>query len=397
MLKKSVLLLVGLLVSSTASLAGTPELSASHPQVYVVQRGDTLWDIAARFLVKPWRWPEIWRANPAVRNPNLIYPGDRLTLVYVDGQPVITLAAGETYLGGRSYKRTPVARTEPNVAAVATIPLDAIGPFLSRPGITTLAEMRDAPYVIASHDNHLVSTSGDRIYVRGKLDPNVTRYSILRQGKPYRRAGDDTVLGYEALEVGDAVLERTDDPMTFLVTRGVREVLVGDRLFPQKEDEFPAFMPRAPEVPVTGHVISLIDAVSQAGQYQVVLLDAGSAQGLAPGHVLSIYTGKGTGTARDTIAAQRRYAEPAPIRFTHADTNPFDAFLSNLYNDVRKTKRAVDNIFNVESGFDVETIELPQEHTGELMVFRVFDQVSYALVMDIVRPVHLDDVVKNPQ
>lgn len=394
MLRKCLaVVLVALLPLSAAG--ETAELKTGHPQSYTVQRGDTLWDIAGRFLVKPWRWPEIWRANPQVQNPHLIYPGDTLTLTYVDGQPVVTLVAGEQHLGGRSYKRSPTAREIEHVQAIATIPLEIIGPFLSRPRVATEAQFDQSAYVLATADQHLIAGSGDRIYVRGGLDPAVTRYSLVRKGPAYRREGAAAteVLGYEAIEVGDAVVEKSGDPSTLLVTRSVREVLVGDRLFPQGEEQFPDFMPRAPEKPVEGSVISLLDAVSQVGQYQVVVLDVGSEAGVEPGHVLSVY--QAGVEARDVVAAEFKARNPEPIEFERAQDNPIDGILENLFNDVRTTKRSADEFFG-QQGLDVQSMTLPEEYTGEIMVFRTFDQVSYALVMDITRPVHLYDRVRNP-
>lgn len=396
MLKKFLPVVLAILVALPVA-AAQPELRPGHPGKYTVQRGDTLWDIAGRFLSRPWHWPQIWKANPQVRNPDLIYPGDVLVLTYVDGQPVITLEAGEVHLGGRNYKRSPVVREYLRDDAVPPIPLDAIRQFLERPAVVGEGVLDRAPYVVSSEDERLVAGAGNRIYVRGlPAELETSRYTVFRSGEVYRDPGAraDEVLGYEALYVGDAVIERGGDPATALLLNTKREVLVGDRLLPQTEEEYPQFIPSAPEAAVDGHIISIVDGVSQVGQYQVVVLNRGASDGLQPGHVLAVYqSGK---TVRDTVAPGTRSETVTPTQFEHSDTNTVDRLLENVFTDVRQTKRDLDRALGIESGFDVEEVVLPEERTGELMVFRSFDNVSYGLILRSTRPVHLHDVIRNP-
>ena len=327
------------------------QLNPNQPGTYTVVEGDTLWDIAARFLTEPWRWPEIWEGNPQIENPHLIYPGDVISLTYRDGRPVLGLS--------RNVKLSPTIRAYDRGHAIPPIPLDAIQPFLSRPLVVTEDELDAAPYVVASQDAHLASGSGNRIYVRGIEASETNRYSVFRKGQAYHDPDhDNALLGYEALHIGDAVFERFGDPATALIIRSNREILIGDRLLPQTEDAYLEFVPRAPEQQVNGSIISVIDGVSQIGQFHVVVLNLGAEAGIMPGHVLGIFQA-GAETI-DAVAAQGNAGKHKILR----DHSP--------------------------------TVLLPEERAGELMVFRSFDEVSYGLVMSTRRPVHIFDRVKNP-
>lgn len=393
MMKKSLLCLLAALLCSAVWAAG-PELKPSQPGTYTVKRGDTLWDISGRFLVKPWRWPEIWRANPQVENPHLIYPGDVLVLRYVDGRPVLSVEGGERHLGGRDFKLSPSVRAEPHARAISAIPLDVIQPFLSRPALVSQAELDRAPYVLAGDERHIITGVGDIIYARGLTDPSVRTYTIYRKGRPLRRGPDAELLGFEAIEVGEAVLERPGDPAVLRIVRAERETRVGDSLFAQDARAYPEFMPRAPETPVEASVISLLDAVGKVGTWQVVALDAGRAAGLQPGDVLNVY--QSGETVPDTVAARRERDNPEPIRFERYDSNPLDAILSNLFTDIRNTRRDLDAFFDVEYALNAEDVELPERYVGRLMVFRTFERVSFALVMSVNRPLGLNDLARSP-
>lgn len=343
-----------------APQAAAPEpvvLQPDYPQEYVVKKGDTLWDIATRFLRDPWRWPELWQSNPQVKNPHLIYPGDILTLVYIEGKPTLQVQRGiegepapkgrpapAPELGG--VRLSPKIRVEELRQAVPTIPLDAIGPFLTRPRVVTEDELEAAPYIVSSAGEHLIAGAGNRVYVRGISEYNTTRYAVVRRGQVYRSPDDpNDILGYEAIPLADAQIERHGDPATLLLTRSNREVLNGDRLLPAEAKPYQAnFMPRAPENKVSGRIIAVPGGLTQIGQFQVVVLNLGQQEKLRPGDVLAVYQ---TG---DVI----------PDR--------------------------------VGGG----TVKLPNERAGTLMVFRTFKRVSYALVMEATRAMHLLDTVQNP-
>jgi len=357
--------------------ADTLTLNPDHPEKYVVQKGDTLWDISGRFLNEQWRWPELWNNNPQIENPHLIYPGDELSVVFRDGQPALQVrragAAGMTADAG-SVKLSPSVRESALKQAVPTIPIDAISPFLSRPMVVGEDELDAAPYVLSAQDGRVVAGAGDTIYARGLSDDAAVDYGIFRRGKPYinERVSRTDVLGYEALHIGDARLTRGGDPSTLVVVRSSREVLDGDRLVPVETTGFNRnFKPRVPAGEIEGNIIAVVDGVSQIGQFQVVVIDRGSNDGLEPGHVLGIF--------QSGIVVRDRHAKTEP------EGKP-DALL-DLANNVAKFFRKSERS---------EEVELPEERAGVLMVFRTYERVSYALVMETSRPARRYDTVRRP-
>lgn len=313
-----------------------------HPDRYTVKKGDTLWDISALFLHDPWRWPDIWYVNPQVRNPHLIYPGDVLELTYVNGKPQLRVVAKGP------IKLSPRVRSTPWDGAIPTVPIDAIAPFLTRPYVVGENELDSAPYVVDFADEHTLGGAGMRAYVRAIEASEPQKFDLVRKGGPYKDAETGEVLGYEALFVGSGLLKRTGDPATVAITDTVSEVLVGDRLLPVGEERrIEDFYPRPPSTTVAGAIIDVFDGVSQIGQYQVVVLDRGARDGLEPGTVLRVDQ-RGE-TIRDPVAADSR------------------------------TK-----------------VTLPDESAGLIMVFRTFDRVSFALVMEAERPMHVLDRIRNP-
>lgn len=325
-----------------AETAEAPLLRPDHPERYVVQKGDTLWDIAGHFLNDPWRWPRIWHNNPQVENPHLIYPGDILTLTYIDGKPRLQVQER----GRPTVKLSPEVRVEPLDRAIPTLPLDAVQAFLTRPRVVAEGELDDAPYLVANADGRLLTGGGDRVYARGLGESPVGEYDVVRLGDPYRNPDDpEDILGYEVRDVADARLVRGGDPATLHIVRSNFEVRIGDRLMPAgKEPPLQDYHPRPPAGEVEGRIISVLDGVSQIGQHDVVVLDLGTEQGMERGHVLAVYrTGE---TVHDPVADQQ--------------------------------------------------VKLPDERAGTVMVFRAFDRVSYALVMGATRTMHVLDTVTKP-
>lgn len=376
------------------SFADMVEINPNNPGTYTVVRGDTLWDISGTFLNHPWQWPDIWEVNPQIENPHLIYPGDQVSLTYRDGKPILSLS--RRGLGGRNIKLSPSVRAQRHDDRITPIPLDAIHQFLSRPQMLEDGEVDRLAYVVAAPDKRIVSGAGDTVYIRGLETPSTNKFSVFRPGGEYRDGTTNELLGYEALHIADIVLEKLGDPATAYVQRSNREVLEGDRVIPQKVDEYPDFVPSAPNSEVTGNIISVIDGVSQIGQYQVVVLDRGTADGLVPGNVLAIFQ-KGevvkdrVGTA---VAAEKVWSDQQEA----AKTNPTASgrALETFANNLRAVKRSLDEFLNEPKGGKPVLIELPEERAGELMVFRAFDDVSYGLVMNTQRPVHIADRVRNP-
>jgi hypothetical protein len=340
------------LVFSANLPADTVKLAPDHPDEYVVAKGDTLWDISSRFLQDPWLWPELWQINPAIENPHLIYPGDIIHLEYIEGKPVLIIRRGEERSGLPTVKLSPGARYSSLETAIPTIPIDAIKQFLLHPRIVSDEELEASPYIVATSEGHLISGTGDKVYARGlEQDTDVHSYNIVRRGQVYRDpANPKQILGYEAIDVAGADLTATGDPSTLLITRANREVLKGDRLLAPLDEELDQyFTPRAPQSDVDGQIISVLDGVSRIGRLQTVVINRGRVDGLEKGHVLAVYrTGE---VVRDTVGAA--------------------------------------------NGGD-RMVKLPNERAGTLMIVRLFDNISYALVMEATRDLRILDTVDNP-
>lgn len=242
-----ILLSVLLFAVSMTLQADAVQVNPDHPDQYVVQKGDTLWDISGRFLTEPWRWPEIWQVNPQIGNPHLIYPGDVVSLSYEGGAPRLTVDRGtpdRKKTGDRTVKLSPQVRYVDEEDAIPTIPIEAIREFLTRPLVVTEKEFNSQPYIVSSYDQHLINGPGNEIYVRGlPADTDQRTYSIYRKGPAYVSNGE--TLGYEAVYVGEAVVRKFGDPSTAIITTLEREALNGDRLIPQSESDVNSdFIPR---------------------------------------------------------------------------------------------------------------------------------------------------------
>lgn len=394
-------LITALVLFSAGISADTVTVKSDHPETYTVQKGDTLWDISGRFLNEPWLWPGVWEANPQIENPHLIYPGDVISLQYKDGRPILAV----NYRGSkdsRYVRLSPTVREYEKDEAVPAIPIDAIKQFLSRPLVVTEKEMDDWPYVVSSYEGHLASGAGNKIYVRGLPEENaVKRFAVYRKGKPYVSPDDsEVILGYEALHVGDAIIQKNGDPASAIISRSNREILSGDRLAEESEADISAnFIPTSPNREVSGNIISVIDGVSEIGQYNVVILDIGENQGLESGNVLGVFqSGK---VVKDYVATKAKEKEEDARRIVleHEDTSAVDRGVSKVLNDIRDTKRAFDKTdlagYLGRPGSEPELVELPEEYSGVLMVFRTFENVSYALVMEAQGPIHIKDTVRN--
>lgn len=342
MYKNKIFTLVLLLFFLGTSIADELTLRTDHPDEYVVVKGDTLWDISAKFLNDPWHWPSIWYANPEIENPHLIYPGDLLKLVYIDGKPRLIVKRGHP-----EVKLTPSGRIEPLHKAIPTIPLDAILPFLTKPQIVDKDTLDNAPYMVQSDEEHLIAATGNHIFVRGVGDDDTRDYSVVHSGTTYKDPDTNEVLGYEAIYVGDAQLLELGDPATFRLGETTREVLIGDRLLPSGEKGYDAnFFPRSPDQEIEGRILAVMGGVNQIGTHQVVVINRGAQDGLEAGHVLAIYQlGK---EVRDTI-----------------------------------------------SGKSNDMVKLPDVRAGTMMVFRTFKRVSYALIMRANRNLHVLDTVRS--
>ena len=407
-----ILILFAILFTFACANAGEIELNPEHPDKYTVVEGDTLWGISARFLQKPWRWQEIWQVNPQIKNPHLIYPGDVVSLHYQDGQPVLTLErAGETS-SGRNVKLSPTVRSSENDKAISAIPIDAIQQFLKWPLIFEQDEMDDWPYIVSSYEGHLIASVNNTIYVRGVSEESEAReYSIYRKGPAYLNVKEDKdeedeILGYEAIYIGQAIMQKKGDPASAVITSVDREVLTGDRLLPNSgQDINVEFTPSSTKTDVTGHILSVMTGISklggvaQIGQHQVVVLNVGENKGVEPGNVLGIF--QDNFKVKDTIGPNQskklEEQEADRIEFEREDNNFFDQELSKLVNGIRNMIKKFDRKFPEFANRKTksETISLPQEYVGVVLVFRTFEKISYALVMEVNGPVHVLDTVRN--
>lgn len=365
-------------VPSTTPVAnsGVPlsDLAETAPERYTIRSGDTLWALSQMFLKSPWRWPELWGMNKAeIANPNRIYPGQVLELVRSDGVAHLRMAGGTARSGTpQTIRLSPRTRQEAlSDLALPTLRPNVIEPFLVEPMVVDSATLNNAARIVAGPDSRVLMTQGDRVYVRGSdstpvLDDTsqAKSFRIFRNATPLKDPASGQVLGYEAQYVGKAVLVRGESrtevmgsnkkseeavvPATIDIVATKEEIRVGDRLLPEPERQWLTYSPHAPAVQVDGRIVSVYGtAVSNAAQNQVVAINLGTNHGIEPGHVVSIQ--KAGATLRDKSDPNR------PL------------------------------------------MKLPDEHNGLMMVFRTFDTISYALVLEITQPVQVGDRLTNPR
>ncbi|WP_367025387.1 LysM domain-containing protein [Methylococcus sp. ANG] len=333
---------LALLFACARILAAEVALNPDPPERYLVQANDTLWDVASRFLRNPAQWSQVWYRNPALGNPGQIYPGDVLVLRRGGGGPRIELETAP------AVPLSPVIRVTPLVREIPVIPADAIRAFLTRPRVLDSADADTLPYIVGFPDEHISGGAGYGIYARGVKAAKGGVLAVVRPGPAYRDGVTEEVLGHEALYIGDAQVRSAGEPSELLLVRAEREAVIGDRLLAVEPQELTtSYTLHAPEKPVSGRIIGVLDGVTQIGQYQVIVLDRGGRDGLEVGHVLDIY-------------------------------------------------READTIKDYVAGGFGNVVETPPDWSGSLVVFRPFDRVSYALVMKAVRAMHIGDTVRSP-
>ncbi|MBK8527696.1 MAG: LysM peptidoglycan-binding domain-containing protein [Rubrivivax sp.] len=342
--------------------AGVPlsELAPNAPESHTVQRGDTLWDISKLFLQSPWRWPQLWGMNmDQIRNPHLIYPGQVLVLVRSGGRATLKLAQDATPGPGNTVKLSPRVRSSllPN-GAIAAIPLHLIGPFLNEAVVFDTDELERAPRIVATQEGRVMLSRGEIAYVRGDLS-GARDFRLFREPRPMIDPESRQVLGYEARYVGSAEFLRAGGllppadgkaavlvPATFTISSTRLEAVIGDRLSPVPQSDLAAYVPHAPSAPVEGRIASVYGEAVLAGQNQIVALNRGARDGMERGHVLALW--RAGRTTMDRTDGQRT------------------------------------------------AMRLPDERHGLLFVFRVFDRVSYALILSVQDPVGVGDRFTQP-
>jgi len=324
-------------------------LKMGHPDEYVVKKGDTLWDISGTFLSKPWLWPEIWEINPQIENPHWIYPGDLIRLVYHDGEPRLRLER-TTKLTDRdtsgAIRLSPQIRSQSIADAITTIPLDEINPFLSRSRIVNPGDLEAAAYILQGSQQHLIVGEGDTVYARGNFADGLAAYGVYRKAEALIDPKTHELLGVHAQGVGNVTVSAVaNDVATLLVDRSYEEIRPGDRLLPADDQAITAiFEPSAPDADIDGVIMAVEKGVTNIGKLDVVFLNRGEREGLQVGNVLAIY----------------------------------------------KTGEIVAD--SVKGG----KVALPDERAGLLMVFRTFEKMSFALILETDRALAVGDKVRNP-
>ena len=387
-LRKSITTLVFLVSGATWAQAPTSPLAIKPdaPDRYIVVPGDTLWGISQRYTDSPWRWPELWNMNKEqIRNPHLIYPGYVLLLDRERGQLTIAQPGGtgarESEPGsgapesgapttgapttGAPTTGAPTTTTDPSIVkltphlraeslarqGIPSIPANLIEPFLTRPLVIEPDGLDKAPTIVGTQTDRVIIAAGNSAYVRGIGSSKEDTWYVYRRGGALVDPDTNQTLGYEAIYLGTAQVTRPGDPATIVLTTAVREVGAGDKLVAASRPQAISYAPHAPGTKINGRIMSIYGSgrVGEAGPQAIITVNRGRANGIEVGHVLALYN-RGC-TVRDMSKPQ---------------------------------------------GSENSTISLPDERAGLAFVFRVFDRISYALVMHVTRPVSPLDVVQTP-
>ncbi|HUJ87958.1 MAG TPA: LysM domain-containing protein [Burkholderiales bacterium] len=340
----------------------TGAIKPDAPDRYVVVPGDTLWGIAQRFTDSPWRWPDLWNLNrDQIKNPHRIYPGNvivldrvhgRLTISGSESSPGASSSSGSSSLSGTEALHPRVRVLGSTDAPIPSIPPSVIEPFLSQPLVIEPGGLDNAPTIVATQQDRVILESGNSAYVRGIGSSKEKTWNVYRAGSALVDPDTDRTLGYEAIFLGTAQVTRAGDPTTVRLASVKQEVGVGDKLIPAGPPQTVNYAPHSPSVFIKGRVMSIyggVQGVDETGTGSIVTINRGKSDGIDVGTVLAVYT--------------------------HGQT----------VTDTSKPTGARD-----------AQIDLPDEPNGHVFVFRVFDRVSYALVMRIERPVQALDVVETP-
>ncbi len=366
--------IITLLICSIASFAHADDLQLqdNHPDRYTVIKGDTLWAISGKFLKDPWRWPQIWKMNrEQIKNPHWIYPGDVVVLDTSGTDPQLRLLR-ETVTLEPGVVVEPLKKT-----AVPAISPSILGPFLSQPLVIEEKQLDESPEIIAAPDGRLILGAGYRAYVSAISEDKGMDWQIYRPGNTLIDPDTKEKLGFEAIYLGDAKVVRYGEPATINITRSKQEITVKDKLVATPEKLLGSFVPHAPDSEIAGRIMSSYGGVAEIGLNTILTINRGSADGLEEGHVLAVYTA-GEKLEKKNKVDPRDYKSEFNIE-TSRDEN------GKLIVNMAKEKDP-----------ELNFIHLPNERTGLVMVFRTFEHVSYGLVMQSARPIHIGDVAKTP-
>ncbi|HSD61547.1 MAG TPA: LysM peptidoglycan-binding domain-containing protein [Burkholderiales bacterium] len=335
----SLILLTAFIGAANAAVS-QKDLQKDAPERYSIVKGDTLWGISKRYLKDPWKWPELWGMNrEQIRNPHLIYPGQVLTLdKRADG--TAQLKASPTT---QTVKLEPHARVLPSGReALGIVPHGLIEPFLSKPLVVSADEFNSAPLIVGGWDDRVVFGSGDTVYASGLTPQHGESQHIYRRGRALVDPDTQELLGYEAIYLGDAKVTRGGEVSTLDVVYANQEIHRSDRLTPSPGLIITSYAPRPPEKPVKGRIMAAYGGLMEMGQYSILTINRGTKDGLEVGHVLAVFSDGGRSQVGEKV------------------------------------------------------YKLPGERIGLVLVFRTFDRVSYALVAESSRSIHVNDVVAKP-
>lgn len=339
----------------TFAVAGV-QLKSDHPNTYYVKDGDTLWDIASKFLQEPWEWPAIWQENQQIDNPHLIYPGDVLHLNMVNGQPQLTVERGKqgqaANNGHPTVKLSPQIESQPINTAIPAVSLSSIQSFLRSAQVKTRSELKSFPYLLAGEDGRNIFSTDEIVYARDSVNQWDNhhvgdRVGVYRVGERYIDPETKEILGYEALQVGHLqVIDIEGDVATLKIVDSRQGLRAGDRILPSvPHKQLARYFPVPPETPIDGRIIRLFNAVNHVGRNDVVVINKGAREGLEEGNLLQI----------------------------------------NEPGEVVKDEEAE------------QLVKLPSRNVGSLLLYRVFDKVSYGLIMTSIKPITKEDHVVTPE
>lgn len=344
-IKQITLFLILTISTSAALLAEEAQLTDNPPSKYFVKEGDNLWDISKLFLKNPWAWPEIWYINKQIPNPHLIYPGDEISLIYVEEKPRITVTKRSP--GINTVKLSPEKRSYKITSTIPTIPLEKVESFLKSARVVEKNELGDAAYIVAADEKRLVMGDGDRMYAMGDWSDPQNAYAIFRPGRAYIDPETKEILGYEARELGLAkYIEDEKEVATFEILRADMEIREYDKLLPTETDSVEAnFYPKAPNEDIKGEIIRVFSGVKNIGQYDVVVINRGEREEVEVGDVFAIL--RAGEIVRDRQANNQK-------------------------------------------------VKLPDEKAGLLMVFKTYDKVSLGLVLSAQNLLRVGDRIERP-
>ncbi len=347
-MKKMIFAVLALYVASFNAMAEDSPFKAGSPESYIVQKGDTLWDISGRFLDSPWIWPEIWHANPQIENPHLIFPGDVVRMVYIDGKPHLTVERTVRLVPNSDARLEPTIRILPMEDAISAVSLDKIASYLSHSRIIMPEDKDAAPYILAGPERRIIVGDGDKAYARGEFDRDTRNYGAYREDEIFIDKETKEVLGIYALGVGNVRVKKygvDGGVSTLIVTRADEEMRAGDILLPTEGRAVDSiFYPSAPNEAIKGTILAVEGGVSQIGVMDIVIINKGLRDNIEDGHVLAVY--KDGEEVRDRVAKDR--------------------------------------------------VKLPDERGGLVMVYRTFEKLSFGIIMEAYMPLAVGDKLGNP-